>query len=1066
MRPTTQGWVIAGRLAAALGLIGLAVLSALLGQTPQPIRITTPPDQIQATVRLSADKVIGWTEGNLDILLARGNVLLEQGLLRIRMREAVVWMNTAEVRRGQPLRLWGYGEGDVRVGEGTPVQTGASVLFDLQTRGEFRLQNPQMEKRPAADDPLYRRALAAWQTPPTPITPPIQPPTVPVPAPSSPSASPPPTAPPPPSAAPNVTPSKPRPPAQPEKPPPVAGPLLPLPGIGRSGPPRIRSIRISPRGSSPFSHETFPIGPNEYATVVLGGVVIYVEDDQGNLTLSTDRAVIWSRNVGGERLLSQLQVGRTSDEHYEVYLEGHVEVRQTPSRGPLAGKTRLIQAEQAYFDLQRNVGVLRQAQLVIPEPRLPLPVYLRASEIRQVAADTFEANDVEVFASRLPSDPGVVARTPLATLQLRELPVRGLFGWLELDPQTGRPRTETELFGTAQDFSLWWEGIPFFYWPYVQGDLRDPLGPLDRVRVRADRVFGFGLMLDWDIFELLGGERPANTRWNLETDYLSERGPALGTIFQSQGQNLFGIPGRYQTEIHLWHIYDTGTDRLGGIRTFTPPTPWRGRDTIRHRQELGEDWLFLGQFSWLSDRNFLEQFFKREFDEGINQETFAYLKWQRDDLAASLLVQPHLRAWVNETSWLPRGDFFILGQDFLETFTWFSRASAGYAIFSPSDDIPPGYHLVPIPGEFLRFRPLPPSADFPHYGRRELARFDWWNELDWPFQLGPFKIVPYGLFDATWYQETETDPDGAARIYYGGGARASLPLSRIYPEISSVLWNLNGIAHKLVFWTDYRYVRSDQNFRELILLDRLDDDATDQARRDLRTYFLTFFPPGSREFFLATSPFFDPQLYALRRGFEYSPETLDDIQFLRFGLDQRWQTKRGFPGQQHIVDWMTLNLRATYFPDPNRDNFGHNFAFLEYDYIWHLGDRTTLVSNAWVEPYARGARLFSLGMFLDRGEHMSFYLGYRMLDPIGSDAVIASASYQLNPKWAVTLATTYDFGIAQNLGQSFIITRTGTDLRVSLGLTYNPLTNNFGVAFTILPTLAPSRLQPLPLSGL
>ncbi|MCS7167328.1 MAG: hypothetical protein NZ914_06820, partial [Gemmatales bacterium] len=213
-------------------------------------------------------------------------------------------------------------------------------------------------------------------------------------------------------------------------------------------------------------------------------------------------------------------------------------------------------------------------------------------------------------------------------------------------------------------------------------------------------------------------------------------------------------------------------------------------------------------------------------------------------------------------------------------------------------------------------------------------------------------------------------------------------------------------------------------------------------------------------------PFFDPQLYALRRGFEYSPETLDDIQFLRFGLDQRWQTKRGFPGQQHIVDWMTLNLRATYFPDPNRDNFGHNFAFLEYDYIWHLGDRTTLVSNAWVEPYARGARLFSLGMFLDRGEHMSFYLGYRMLDPIGSDAVIASASYQLNPKWAVTLATTYDFGIAQNLGQSFIITRTGTDLRVSLGLTYNPLTNNFGVAFTILPTLAPSRLQPLPLSGL
>jgi hypothetical protein len=110
--------------------------------------------------------------------------------------------------------------------------------------------------------------------------------------------------------------------------------------------------------------------------------------------------------------------------------------------------------------------------------------------------------------------------------------------------------------------------------------------------------------------------------------------------------------------------------------------------------------------------------------------------------------------------------------------------------------------------------------------------------------------------------------------------------------------------------------------------------------------------------------------------------------------------------------------------------------------------------------------MFSIGLFLDRGEHMSFYLGYRLLDPIGSDAVIGSATYQLSPKWSVTFSSTYDFGISQNLGQSFIITRTGTDLRVSLGLTYNPLTNNFGVAFTILPTLAPPKLHHVNLSGL
>ena len=59
-----------------------------------------------------------------------------------------------------------------------------------------------------------------------------------------------------------------------------------------------------------------------------------------------------------------------------------------------------------------------------------------------------------------------------------------------------------------------------------------------------------------------------------------------------------------------------------------------------------------------------------------------------------------------------------------------------------------------------------------------------------------------------------------------------------------------------------------------------------------------------------------------------------------FDVRQRWQTKRGYPGFQHIVDWMTLDVSATYFPNSVRDNFSQPFAFLEYDYVWNVGDRT------------------------------------------------------------------------------------------------------------------------------
>src|SRR5262249_54954386 len=153
-----------------------------------------------------------------------------------------------------------------------------------------------------------------------------------------------------------------------------------------------------------------------------------------------------------------------------------------------------------------------------------------------------------------------------------------------------------------------------------------------------DHVFGTGILVDWDMFSLLGANRrPPATRWTLETDYLSQRGPGIGTYFDTRGFDLFGLPGVYQTEARAYVIYDTGTDNLGGTRKFEPPRDLRDRLLFRHRQEIGEDLTFMGQFAWLSDRNFLEQYYKYEFDNDLNQETYVYLKDQHDNYAVSAL---------------------------------------------------------------------------------------------------------------------------------------------------------------------------------------------------------------------------------------------------------------------------------------------------------------------------------------------------------------------------------------------------------------------------------------------
>jgi len=244
-----------------------------------------------------------------------------------------------------------------------------------------------------------------------------------------------------------------------------------------------------------------------------------------------------------------------------------------------------------------------------------------------------------------------------------------------------------------------------------------------------------------------------------------------------------------------------------------------------------------------------------------------------------------------------------------------------------------------------------------------------------------------------------------------------------------------------------------ESFRNFPQLDRLNDDVTDQALRDLRPLLPALNPKAGAV--LAASPLYDPQTYAIRRLIENRIETVDDMQVIQAEIRQRLQTKRGFPGNQHIVDWMTLDLSCSFFPAGNRDNFGESWAFLEYNYLWNIGDRTALTSSGWFDPFDNGARMFTVGAFLDRPDRTNFYIGYRQIDPLESRAVTASASYVFSPKYAITAASTYDFGTSQSLSNSLILTRIGPDFQVSFGVTYNALQNNFGVVFQIFPNLVP-----------
>jgi hypothetical protein len=328
------------------------------------------------------------------------------------------------------------------------------------------------------------------------------------------------------------------------------------------------------------------------------------------------------------------------------------------------------------------------------------------------------------------------------------------------------------------------------------------------------------------------------------------------------------------------------------------------------------------------------------------------------------------------------------------------------------------------------------------------------QELSVPFTLGPVKVVPYGVLDLTYYTKDLTDQD-RGRFYVAGGVRASMPLTRLYPDVHSEFLNLDGINHKIVLSTNYYVAHSDTPYTQLPQLDRLNDDASDQSLRDIHP-LEPVFVPGTAGVFLKTSPVFDPQNYAIRRLLMTAVDTLDSIEELQMDIRQRLQTKRGYPGQEHIVDWMTLDLSATYFPKSTRDNFGESFNFLAYDWIWNIGDRTALASSGWFDPISDGARVFNVGVYLNRPDRTNFYLGYREIDPLNSQMLIGSVNYVISPRYAISASASYDFG-NQIQSNSINFTRMGSDLQVTIGLGYNSTLNTWSFTFEIFPNLIPEN---------
>ncbi|HEX5104564.1 MAG TPA: organic solvent tolerance protein OstA [Pirellulaceae bacterium] len=981
-----------------------------------------PAGSKSAPVVVRADGATHWTQGEYEVWALRGHCQIEQGDMVAVGDEGVLWVDRADTFSGRPSKAIAYLEGSVQVNygrKGDPHaltgQRAQSVkdktwIGRFETTGGIELAVPVTGNDSANRPPIVQRSLAAW----------------------SPRSQPPESGDP---RTPN--PESPSPDARfqraqftrEEIAPPVGTPLSPLGN----------RVRVFPRGGGRWNLRTFvDEARNERIALINSGVQIVVDgvDELGTVSVETDRIVFWlpNSNLADAALSQNLQSGEGP---LEFYLEGNIVFRQGD---------RVIYADRMYYNVRQEYGVVLNAEMLTPVPEYQGLLRLKAEVLQQVNRQRFEAYGAALTSSRI-GVPRYWFQTQSVAIDDLQTPLIDPFTNLPLvDPATGEPQVDHQLMATSRNNFVYLGGVPVFYWPTIATDLTKPTYYFDGIKIKNDSVFGTQTLLDWDLHQLLGMENvPPGTEWTLSTDFLSERGPALGTNYKYAGDTLWGVPGPYHGFIDAWGIKDDGLDNLGrGRMDIVPSTTLRGRVLARHQQALPNDWFLMAEAGVISDFNFLEQYYELEWDTFKDETTGVYLNRLANSHSFSFAGDVRLNDFFTQTEG-GRGDWFTLGQSLLfDRLTWHQHTHAGYLHMGPAN--PPT-----DPQDLAVWSPLAWEAD--RQGLRAATR----HELDLPLQAGPTKVVPYVIGEFAYWGD-DLSGDAISRTYLQPGVKASLPIWSANPQVSSELLNLNGLAHKLTFEADAFYAQASQDLGNFPLFDPLDDDSTEAFRR--RMAVNTFGQPLGT--FVPMR--FDERQYALRsnlQGSVSSPvEIVDDLTEIRLGLNQRWQTKRGLPGQERIIDWVVLDVSAVLFPQPDRDNFGEEIGLVDYAFQWHVGDRFTLLSDGFYDIFDDGLQQTTVGGILNRPQFGSLYVGYRSTEgPFSSSLLSGSLSYRMSEKWIATAGASWDLGPTGNIGQNVAVTRIGESFLLRFGVNFDVSRNNLGVNFLLEPRfLSSSRL--------
>lgn len=926
-------------------IIAVAAFSLVLTACAiSPVVAASAGEFFAEDARIAGREMHSFRADGEQVEVVLGDFSMTLGRRKFSGRDAVIWIRQETVGRQVRRTFEIYIEGNAEVVEpGGTVTRDLSMLVTARHRGDLRAEVAVHSDRSMLDLPLYRRALAVRKAArdagePTPS-----------PGPSEQVG---------PEALPTTTTAR-------------------SPGqVDAAEPPEGQPLQpVTFRAESVTSQED----QGRRVTVCKGNVYISYGNPDSRLFMEmrSQAAVLFSAPPPATQespgpAISQLgaeAVGElpTREQIEAVYLEGDVVL----SRGE-----RFVRGTQLFYDFRTDRAIILDMVLRSVQEQRNIPLYVRAEEARQLSRRELWFRDAKVSTSEM--------YTPSYHIGAG----RGYMMDTTPYDEKGEALDEPSYFMRMENTTFNIRGVPVAWWPWTQADGQTGDSPIKGAQAGQQAGFGFGVETEWFLFRLLGLVQPEGFKGTFDFD-VYERGVAAGVDLEYARDTFAGY-------LLAYGVNDQEReDDFGRERKNVSAPEWRGRVLMRHQQFLPEDWLLQFELSYISDENFLEEFFRTEFWAGKEQDTLLYAKKQRDNWAFTSLVQGQINHFQTGPEAYPDLGLHLIAQPLGEVASLFSETHLGA----------------------VRWRVGDGSGSSEVFGRADQRL-----EVDVPLHFGSVNVTPYAMARPTWWSDA-IDGSEEGRLYGALGLRSNSSFWKVFESAESRLFDIHRIKHTVT-----------PEINLFAAASNVDPDEVFPISPGIEQHMQAF----------QGASFGVRQRWQTYRG---HPEARRQVDLLRFNVIASFFNDT--PGGEPPSDGRWLWDRPEYSLARNAVNG---------DLVWNISDATAFLADANYDVDDGSLGILNAGVAVQRNPRLRYYLGARHTRDLGSTVGTVGFAYVINRKYQVNVFEQYDFEYDGGVNLATRVTIVRKFPRWYTALTFmidRTESSDFGVVFSIWPEGVP-----------